>query len=190
MEKQSEVDGSQFSRLPPPAPGRDTSLPNTLLHSQAKCFYPLRNPPSLWPCAGWMLDHFAFDTSPSVTSLKSKLDVAAKGIAERPPLCWMHLLISPNLLDAAVKCGMLDRGRACWIVLLPWAVVPPGCSNLLGRAEDGWELLYVGCNLLQALLLCASIERRGSRWTESAGPCWTRGGLLDAAACWTNTGRR
>ncbi|BAT79542.1 hypothetical protein VIGAN_02244900 [Vigna angularis var. angularis] len=55
---------------------------------------------------------------------------------------------------------------------------------------NGWELLYVGCNLLQALLLCASIERRGSRWTESAGPCWTRGGLLDAAACWTNTGRR
>ncbi|BAU01948.1 hypothetical protein VIGAN_11133200 [Vigna angularis var. angularis] len=69
---------------------------------------------------------------------------------------------------------------------LPWAVVPSGCSNLLGRAEAGWELLYVGCNLLQALLLCTSIERCGSRWTESAGPCWT----LPYASLWCQVAGR
>ncbi|BAU03139.1 hypothetical protein VIGAN_UM018100 [Vigna angularis var. angularis] len=107
-----------------------------------------------------------------------------------PLSCWMHLLISPNLLDAAVKCGMLDRGRACWIVLLPWAVLKmdgscytwgatcfklwccvlqlkdvaaagPNPRAPAGRVVDSWMLLLAGPTLDGADGLCG----RGSMWT-------------------------
>ncbi|KOM47607.1 hypothetical protein LR48_Vigan07g131100 [Vigna angularis] len=149
-----------------PAPGRDTSFQHTVLHSQAKCFI-LSVTLHLCGCVGWMLDHFAFDPSPSITSLKSKLDVAAKGIAERPPLCFpfsallpLITIMLPGRVPFSFAAVLAPHVECCWTSF--FFGHHPLLMDTVGRPAAGRVKVF---SLPQLDAACCFFK-----------PCWTSSG--------------